>query len=273
MRSRAPGEKIKLRPDGEIRRVVLCSGKVYYDLYEAREAAGIDDVYLMRVEQLLSVPGAALISELSRFPKAEVVWAQEEPQATWAPGASSSPTSSGCCSTRGAKCTRPRYVGRPASAATATGLASKHNQEQKALVEQALSPADGVQAMAIEIMVPALGESVTEATVGQWFKKPGEAVEVDEPLVELETDKVTVEVPAPAAGVLADIKVAQGATVAVGSVLGSISEGAGVARIETAGERRRLPRSRRRRRSAPGRQPRPAAAPSEHAAAHPRPAS
>ena len=95
--------------------------------------------------------------------------------------------------------------------------------------------------MAIEIKVPALGESVTEATVGQWFKKPGEAVAVDEPLVELETDKVTVEVPAPAAGVLADIKVAQGATVAVGSVLGSISEGAGGARIETAGETRRPP--------------------------------
>ena len=64
--------------------------------------------------------------------------------------------------------------------------------------------------MAIEITVPALGESVTEATVGQWFKKPGEAVAVDEPLVELETDKVTLEVPAPAAGVLADIKVPQG---------------------------------------------------------------
>ena len=76
--------------------------------------------------------------------------------------------------------------------------------------------------MAIEITVPALGESVTEATVGQWFKKPGDAVNVDEPLVELETDKVTVEVPAPAAGVLADIKVPQGTTVAVGSVLGSI---------------------------------------------------
>ncbi len=81
--------------------------------------------------------------------------------------------------------------------------------------------------MAIEITVPALGESVTEATVGQWFKKPGDAVNVDEPLVELETDKVTVEVPAPAAGVLADIKAAQGAMVAVGSVLGSINEGAG----------------------------------------------
>jgi 2-oxoglutarate dehydrogenase E2 component (dihydrolipoamide succinyltransferase) len=83
--------------------------------------------------------------------------------------------------------------------------------------------------MTIEIKVPALGESVTEATVGQWFKQPGEAVNVDEPLVELETDKVTVEVPAPAAGVLADIKVPQGTTVAVGTVLGSIAEGAGAA--------------------------------------------
>ena len=80
--------------------------------------------------------------------------------------------------------------------------------------------------MTIEIKVPALGESITEATVGQWFKKPGDAVKADEPLVELETEKVTVEVPAPAAGVLAAIQVAQGATVGIGSVLGSISEGA-----------------------------------------------
>src|SRR5215472_8158667 len=78
--------------------------------------------------------------------------------------------------------------------------------------------------MAIEIRVPALGESVTEATVGQWFKQPGDAVNADEPLLELETDKVTLEVPAPAAGVLADVKVPQGATVAVGTVLGSIRE-------------------------------------------------
>ena len=80
--------------------------------------------------------------------------------------------------------------------------------------------------MAIDIKVPALGESVTEATVGQWFKKPGEAVKIDEPLVELETDKVTVEVPSPVAGVLSDIKVEQGSTVGIGSVLGSIKEGA-----------------------------------------------
>src|SRR5581483_2634342 len=78
-----------------------------------------------------------------------------------------------------------------------------------------------------EIRVPTLGESVTEATIGKWFKKPGDAVAVDEPLVELETDKVTIEVPAPAAGVLADIAVKDGETVAVGALLGQIKEGAG----------------------------------------------
>jgi len=77
-----------------------------------------------------------------------------------------------------------------------------------------------------EIRVPALGESVTEATIGKWFKKPGEVVAVDEPLVELETDKVTIEVPAPAAGMLADIAAKDGDTVAVGAVLGQIKEGA-----------------------------------------------
>jgi 2-oxoglutarate dehydrogenase E2 component (dihydrolipoamide succinyltransferase) len=73
-----------------------------------------------------------------------------------------------------------------------------------------------------EIRVPALGESVTEATIGKWFKQPGDAVAVDEPLVELETDKVTIEVPAPAAGVLGEISVNDGDTVAVGALLGEI---------------------------------------------------
>src|SRR6266566_8115309 len=77
----------------------------------------------------------------------------------------------------------------------------------------------------VDIRVPTLGESVTEATIGRWFKKPGEAVAVDEPLVELETDKVTIEVPAPAAGVLADIAAKDGDTVAVGALLGKITEG------------------------------------------------
>ena len=81
--------------------------------------------------------------------------------------------------------------------------------------------------MSTEIKVPTLGESVTEATIGQWFKKPGDRVEMDETLAELETDKVTVEVPAPAAGVLQDIAVPEGETVAVGTVIGSIGEGSG----------------------------------------------
>src|SRR5579862_6952271 len=83
-----------------------------------------------------------------------------------------------------------------------------------------------------EIRVPTLGESVTEATIGKWFKKPGDAVAVDEPLVELETDKVTIEVPAP--GVLGDIAAKDGDTVAVGAVLGQIKEGAGAAPAKAA---------------------------------------
>src|SRR6202163_434616 len=85
--------------------------------------------------------------------------------------------------------------------------------------------------MATEIRVPTLGESVTEATIGRWFKKAGEAVAADEPLVELETDKVTVEVPAPVAGVLSEIKAKDGDTVAIGALLGSIAEGAGGGKV------------------------------------------
>jgi 2-oxoglutarate dehydrogenase E2 component (dihydrolipoamide succinyltransferase) len=81
-----------------------------------------------------------------------------------------------------------------------------------------------------EIRVPTLGESVTEATIGRWFKKAGDAVAVDEPLVELETDKVTIEVPAPSAGVLGEIAAKDGETVAVGALLGQINDGAAGAR-------------------------------------------
>ncbi|MEL7544450.1 MAG: 2-oxoglutarate dehydrogenase complex dihydrolipoyllysine-residue succinyltransferase [Pseudomonadota bacterium] len=90
--------------------------------------------------------------------------------------------------------------------------------------------------MSVEIKVPTLGESVSEATVGQWFKKAGEAVEVDEPLVELETDKVTVEVNAPSAGVIAGIDAGEGETVEVGAILGSITEGNGAEKSESASE-------------------------------------
>jgi 2-oxoglutarate dehydrogenase E2 component (dihydrolipoamide succinyltransferase) len=80
-----------------------------------------------------------------------------------------------------------------------------------------------------EIRVPTLGESVTEATIGRWFKKAGDAVAVDEPLVELETDKVTIEVPAPSAGTLGEIVAKDGQTVAVGALLGQINDGAAAA--------------------------------------------
>ena len=83
--------------------------------------------------------------------------------------------------------------------------------------------------MATDIRVPALGESVTEATIGQWFKKVGDTVAADEPVVELETDKVTIEVPAPSAGVLQAISANPGDTVNVGALIGAIGEGAGAA--------------------------------------------
>ncbi|MGB1850372.1 MAG: 2-oxoglutarate dehydrogenase complex dihydrolipoyllysine-residue succinyltransferase [Candidatus Micropelagos thuwalensis] len=85
--------------------------------------------------------------------------------------------------------------------------------------------------MSTEIRVPTLGESITEATVAQWYKKPGEAVSADEPLCELETDKVTIEVPAPSAGVMGDLAVEDGATVEVGALLGEILEGTGASAI------------------------------------------
>src|ERR1700704_1172628 len=81
-----------------------------------------------------------------------------------------------------------------------------------------------------EIRVPTLGESVTEATIGRWFKKAGDPVAVDEPLVELETDKVTIEVPAPSAGTLGEIAAKDGDTVAVGALLGLINDGAAAAK-------------------------------------------
>jgi 2-oxoglutarate dehydrogenase E2 component (dihydrolipoamide succinyltransferase) len=88
--------------------------------------------------------------------------------------------------------------------------------------------------MTTEIRVPTLGESVTEATIGRWFKQPGEAVAADEPVVELETDKVTVEVPAPASGVLAEILAKDGETVAPGALLGQIQEGGAPAKAAPA---------------------------------------
>ena len=130
-------DKIKLVADTKVRRVVLCSGKVYYDLYDEREKRGIDDIYLLRVEQLYPVPLKALVQELVRFKSAEFVWCQEEPRnmGAWH---FIEPYLEWVLNQIGAKNARPRYAGRAASAATATGLMSKHLQQLKALLDEAL---------------------------------------------------------------------------------------------------------------------------------------
>ena len=132
------GEKIKLAKDSKIRRVVLCTGKVYFDLYEDRERRGIDDVYLLRVEQLYPFPLKALVNELSRFKNAEIVWCQEEPKnmGSWT---FVEPYLAWVLEQTGAKVKRPRYVGRPASAATATGLMSKHLVQLQAFLDEAFA--------------------------------------------------------------------------------------------------------------------------------------
>ena len=131
------GEKIKLVADDKIRRVVLCSGKVYFDLYDEREKRGIDDIYLLRIEQLYPFPTKALVTELSRFKQAEIVWCQEEPRnmgawffvdvfLTWV------------LNNIGAKFKQARYAGRPASASTAVGQMSKHLAQLKQFLDEAL---------------------------------------------------------------------------------------------------------------------------------------
>ncbi|MFJ5487975.1 2-oxoglutarate dehydrogenase E1 component [Hansschlegelia beijingensis] len=134
----SPGSTIALRPDEEIRRVVLCSGKVYYDLVEEREKRGVDDVYLLRVEQLYPFPLKAAVSELSRFKQAEIVWCQEEPRnmGAWF---FVEPYLEWVLNQIGAEHRRPRYAGRPASAATATGLMSKHLAQLQAFLNDALA--------------------------------------------------------------------------------------------------------------------------------------
>ena len=132
-----PGEKIKLVPDDKIRRVIMCSGKVYYDLYEEREKRGIDDIYLLRVEQLYPFPTKALVSELARFKQAEMVWCQEEPRnmGAWF---FIDPFVEWVLNQIQAKHRGLRYAGRPASASTAVGQMSKHLAQLKQFLDEAL---------------------------------------------------------------------------------------------------------------------------------------
>ncbi|MDY0881723.1 2-oxoglutarate dehydrogenase E1 component [Dongia soli] len=123
--------------DKDIKRLVLCSGKVYYDLFEEREKRGIKDIYLLRVEQLYPFPAKSLAAELKRFPKAEIVWCQEEPKnmGAWT---FVMPEIEAVMETNGHRQPRLIYAGRPAAAAPATGLFRRHVKEQATLIDQAL---------------------------------------------------------------------------------------------------------------------------------------
>jgi 2-oxoglutarate dehydrogenase E1 component len=130
---RVLGDQGKLADGGKVRRVVLCQGKVYYDLLVRRDEAKAKDVALVRIEQLYPFPLRSLEKELAKYPNAEIVWCQEEPQnmGAWAFVDRRIERVSGG--------RRPRYVGRPESAATATGSYKRHNEEQKRLVEDAFA--------------------------------------------------------------------------------------------------------------------------------------
>jgi len=128
----------QLVADDKVKRVVMCSGKVYYDLLEERDARGLDDVYLMRVEQYYPFPAMTMVKELERFKNAEMVWCQEEPknQGAWS---FIEPNIEWVLTRIDAKHKRPVYAGRAAAASPATGLASMHKAQQQALVDEALT--------------------------------------------------------------------------------------------------------------------------------------
>jgi len=132
-----PAAEIKPVPDERIRRLVLCTGKIYFDLYEERIRRQINDVYVMRLEQLYPFPHKALVSELARFSNADVVWCQEEPQnmGAWT---FVQPNIEWVLKYVNAKVKRPAYAGRPSSASTATGLMGRHQKELQSLLEEAL---------------------------------------------------------------------------------------------------------------------------------------
>ena len=131
----------ELVADDKIKRVVVCSGKVYFDLLEERDARGIDDIYLMRLEQFYPFPALSMMKEMERFIDAEVIWCQEEPknQGGWT---FVEPNIEWILTRIGAKHTRPVYVGRQASASPATGLSSQHKAQQEALINDALTLGD-----------------------------------------------------------------------------------------------------------------------------------
>jgi 2-oxoglutarate dehydrogenase E1 component len=129
----------RLAPDDKIKRVILCSGKVYFDLEAQRDAEGIEDIYIMRLEQLYPFPFYALGQELSRFPNADIVWCQEEPENMGAWQFLDRRIERVLDEIGHKPARRPHYVGRDAAASPATGIAKRHADQQAHIVEQALS--------------------------------------------------------------------------------------------------------------------------------------
>ena len=220
---------------------MFCSGKVYFDLLEARRADEARNVAIVRVEQLYPFPADDYAAVLAHYPNArEIVWCQEEPQ------------NQGAWYQIRHRLQEPLkgnqellYSGRAPAAAPATGIPQMHATEQHGLVAAAThrhhpgrlssrEPRPSARRRqqqekvmsTIEVRVPQLPESVADATLVAWRKQPGDAVTRDENLVDLETDKVVLEVPAPASGVLKELKVQNGATVTGGQLLAVIEEGA-----------------------------------------------
>ena len=127
-----------LAADDKIRRVLMCSGKVYYDLLQERDKRGIDDIYILRLEQLYPFPTKALTNELGRFAQAEMVWCQEEPKnmGAWTFAA---PWIEAVLIEIDARHKRPAYVGRVAAASPATGTLKRHLAGQQKFIDAALA--------------------------------------------------------------------------------------------------------------------------------------
>ena len=248
-------------PAAQVRRVVFCSGKVYFDLLKARRSEELRDVALVRIEQLYPFPGEEYQAALGRYPNArEIVWCQEEPQNQGAWYQIRHRLQELVSGRRDVL-----YAGRAPAAAPATGIGKIHEIEQQALVAAALhatthrrfrtrhaapegyrrAPRDRPEKelMSTEIRVPQLPESVADATLVAWHKQPGDPIRRDENLADLETDKVVLEVPAPANGIVREIRVQSGTVVTSGQVLAVIEEGA-AQRPQLQPRRRRQPAGR-----------------------------
>ena len=214
---------VKLVPDAEIKRVVLCTGKVYFDLMEEREKRGENRIQILRIEQLYPFPERPAGAGAGPLPQG---------RDRLVPGRAQESGRLDLRASRASKTLIAQLGGTPKAALCRAARIRLHRggPDESAHCRTSCLPQRGFDAitaqfarrilMSIEIKVPAMGESVTEATVARWFKKEGDAVTRDEPLLELETDKVTVEVPAPADGAIERISVKAGATVQVGTRAG-----------------------------------------------------